>query len=66
MVVQKCFAFMTHIDETGIECGHDLLDLPGVDVAYGVLAVLTFSLELNEFFIFEQGYGYFLRLSIDD
>ena len=45
---------MTHIDETCIECRHDFFHFPGVDVAYGVLTVLTFLLELNELLPEEQ------------
>ena len=57
---------MTHIDETGIESRHELLDLAGIDVAYREFCLVSFFLILYELLVFEQGDGHFCRFGIDD
>ena len=60
--MKECFAFMTDIYETCVKARHDFLDSGSVDVAYGVVCIELFFLELYESFIFEQRDGDFVGL----
>ena len=64
--MEERVALITDVHETGVKSGHEFADFGVIDVAYGEVFRASFLLELDEFLVFEKGYGNLLLADIDD
>ena len=56
-VMDESVLLIPDVDERGVQAGHDLLDLPQVDVADGVPCLALFLVQLDQLLVLEQGDG---------
>ncbi len=63
--MEKCVLLVTHIDEGGIESGHDLLDFGQIDVAYRISQSAGLLLQGDQPPLFGLRYGDLLGLHVD-
>ena len=64
--MQKGIALVTYVHEACVESWHQFANFGQIDVAYGEVFRASFLLELDEFLVFEKGYGNLLLADIDD
>ena len=63
--MKKGIALIAYVYKTGIQSGHELLDLCHVDVADGERGLSGLVLIFHQLLVFEQGYGNFVLSDID-
>ena len=56
-VMDESVLLIPDVDERGVQAGHDLLDLPQVDVADGIPRLALFLVQLDQLLVLEQGDG---------
>ena len=64
-VVQERIFLETHVNESRIEAGHELLHLGNVEITNGIGSVARLLLERHEAAILKQGGGYFVGSDVD-
>ena len=64
--MEECVFFIPHVDESGVEAGHELLYLCQVNVAHGVCDVACLLLQGDQAAVLEKGYRKFASLYVDN
>jgi len=65
-VMQKGSAFQPDLDEGGAHAGQYVLHNAFVDIAHGILLILTLHKELHQPVIFQHRHAFFQRMDVDD